>query len=235
MRPAPGFVPTRLPEQSFVVDAMKRVLNRPDIRLMDRSIKQLTEGYDAWLTGSNVWMPAVFGKVLEPAGDYDVLFADEAQCTEFIDKTLKLLNKHLPPDINPYSLGETMFGSGRIFAPNGVGIIDAWTIKGSISETLMGYPYGYVRAAFRISQTIGPSDLVRIPSNDVSAPVPAPQKFSTLSRLAGPIKQMSNGGYPGRRTLSSEQERLTIEVLKATQEEMTKSLFKPGFLDSLKR
>lgn len=200
MRPAPGPVPKKLPNVSDVTRMIIKMMNRPDIRLADHSIASLWEtfgdGTPAWITGSNVWMPAVYGVGLAEPADYDVVFMTPEGCDRFVKGALSELNRRLPPGTKQYTLGQSKFGSHRILHPDGRGIIDAWSLGSSesIGEVLMTYPHPYQRAAFLLSRSPSPGCLFRVVGEFVSA---RDEKQSV--GIFGRIAQASGGGYPGAR------------------------------------
>ena len=196
MRAAPGPIPKKMPDVATAAKQIQRILDRPDVRLGDASIGSLIElfsdGTPVWLTGSNVWLPAVYGE--SPVGaDYDVVFSDPTAADRFVKGVVAELNRRVPSGAGKYTLGATIFGSGRIFHPDGKGVIDAWTLgdNDSICETLMSYPEPHQRCAYYVSRSPSPGCVFRI-ANDGQA-----QRLKKSS-IFGRISQAATNNYPGR-------------------------------------
>jgi hypothetical protein len=160
MRPAPGPIPSTLPEVNKVLRNLVSVTDHRRTRLMDYSISELvntfTDGSPVWLTGSSVWLPAVFDTV-EYNTDYDLVFANKDNAQRFIESVLKTLQdahlKGVDPLTASYHLTRNDHGKARIHHPDGEHLIDAWHLDGdeTIEELLMSYPNDYHRAAFFMS------------------------------------------------------------------------------------
>lgn len=175
MRAAPGPIPATMPDTDKVLRNLIHLVDKPRAHLCDLSVSQLVDMYangPTWLTGSTVWLPAVFD-IVEYDTDFDIVLATKEAAQKFIDGVLGELNRRIP---DGYHLGRSRFGSGRIekseriIAPAPVDnntwrtpvlaglepapyfkpIIDIWALDGdeSIAELLMSYPHDYHRAAF---------------------------------------------------------------------------------------
>ena len=160
-RPAPAPLPTTLPDHDTAFRHILKVINTPRVRLYDLCIDALVENYcdgsPCWLTGSNVWMPAVFGMDPDPNADFDIVFETQNACDRFTDGVLKSLSGF------SFTKGESGFGATRILHPDGKGVIDAWAIPGhSIAELLVGYQDNYQRAAFSMSRSPTAGSLTRL-------------------------------------------------------------------------
>lgn len=211
MRAAPRPLSKNLPKlQDIAAMIQHRVVDRPDIRLGDYSIGQLVEelgdGTPTWLTGSNVWMPAMFGEMLPEPSDYDIVFATQAAATRFLDLARYQLNRRLPPDMRTrYELANNKFGSGRLLHPNGTILMDVWSLGDSetIGEVLMGYPHAYQRAAYYLSRTPSPGCIFRIANDGSEAREAKDKKPSIFSRIA---RSRATSTYPGRMLTAIEEE-----------------------------
>lgn len=150
MRPAPGPIPSVLPS---LVDATRSVvylLDMPRERLGGFSLSQLVNEFSGgglkWLTGSTVWLPAVFGKV-DTETDLDVVFETKDDCERFCRGVTGVLTP------KGYFTQDNVWGSRRFMHPDGKHIIDAWALEDdeSIAELLLTYPNDYQRCAFNIT------------------------------------------------------------------------------------
>lgn len=200
MRDAPRPLPSKLPNVTDIAKMIQRAIERPDIRLGDYSIGQLLEelgdGTPAWLTGSNVWMPAMFGEALDPPGDYDVVFATQEAATRFAERAVSVLNHRIPATAGEYRITDNKFGSGRITHPDGKHVIDAWSLGDSetIGEVLMSYPRPYQRAAYYVSRNPSPGCVFRIAPGSGDEIVPVPSKPGIFARISA---KKSRSSYPG--------------------------------------
>lgn len=147
MRPAPGSIPDKMPDVDKVNRNLVHLTDAPRERLAGYSISGLVQAYTSgsvWLTGSTVWLPAVFD-VVDHDTDADLVFADSKACTKFVDSVLA--------ELNAQKGGYYLERSGRICHPDGKNVIDAWSLQDdeTIEEVLMAYPHDYQRAAFFMS------------------------------------------------------------------------------------
>ncbi len=182
-------IPSRLPDTEQAVESVRtEALDRPDIRLADLSIGQLilelSDGSPTFLTGSNVWLRAVFGRssdvcrsrrrrctehsreidcLCQERLDYDVVLSSKESVERFIEGSLSILNSRLPKS-HRYLRTRNSFANGRIIDPSGANIIDAWSLDPgeSIGELLMSYPEAYQRAAIHVGHTVSAASLFRI-------------------------------------------------------------------------
>lgn len=168
MRPAPRSFPKTLPEIPVTAFRIQKdVIDRPDIRLTDMSIGQLildlSDGTPAYLTGSHVWLRAIFGMVPDEKLDYDIVLSSKESAERFITGALSTLNRRLPRT-HAFKRTTNLFGSDRLVMPDGTALIDAWYLQEgeSIHELLMGYPKDHQRAAYYVSHTPTPASLIRL-------------------------------------------------------------------------
>jgi hypothetical protein len=126
----------------------------PRDRLSGWSIGQLVNEFGGgglkWLTGSTVWLPAVFFES-DLNTDLDIVFEDKDACELFTKGVLSALPGY---KITKNSWG----GSVRIEHPDGKHVIDAWYLEDdeSIAELLLTYPSDYQRCAYNLTWS-GPS------------------------------------------------------------------------------
>lgn len=191
MRPAPGPIPDTLPDILKTSVEIQRIIDRPDTRLGDASIGALVRKFGrnspAWLTGSNVWLPAIFEQ--QSDSDYDIVFYDPTSAGHFVVGVLGELNRRAPAGAGAYTMGSTGFGSSRIVHPGGKGIIDVWCLGNneSIGELLMGFPHAHQRCAFYLSENPSPGCLFRL----------VRPKFFGVG-LFDRIASSSSTNYPGK-------------------------------------
>lgn len=127
------------------------------------------DGTPVWLTGSTVWMPAVFGLDPPSGNDADLIFSSESACDRFVQGVLSELNRRSPGFT--FTKGTTAFGAARILLPvapgpkrayptaQPPGVIDAWALGPgeSVAEILMSYLHDYQRAAYCMNRSIAGS------------------------------------------------------------------------------
>lgn len=160
MRPAPSEIPSTLPSVDKVVKNITYLMDVRRARLLDHSISDLvnnfSDGSPKWLTGSTVWLTAVFDKVDEST-DLDIVFSSKDSCERFITGALTALPG--------YQRSPNTWGSGRILHPDGEHIIDVWSLEDdeSIEELLLTYPNDYQRCAYFMTWSgASPGYLTRI-------------------------------------------------------------------------
>lgn len=150
MRPAPGPIPDVMPS---IEDATKNITFLMDIprpQLGGYAISQLvneySDGTPKWLTGSTVWLPAVFGEV-DKNTDLDIVF----QTKNALDIFIHGVEASLPG----YTVTQNGNQGKRVIHPNGEHVIDAWHLETdeSIAELLMAFPNPYQRCAFFMTWT----------------------------------------------------------------------------------
>lgn len=193
MRPAPGPIPERLPDTAKVLGNIQYLLNLPRENLAGITLRSLIDTYGAgpvWLTGSTVWLPAVFDTVDENT-DFDLVFGAPETANEFAFDVLQHLNRKRP---GQYRFSRNRFGSARIELTKpasyhlqghtSVQIMDIWALDGdeSIAELLMSYPHDYQRASFYVSNTYDVTNLTRIVKlrQRPATPEPVQNMFRTL-------------------------------------------------------
>lgn len=148
MRAAPGSIPKVMPSIEKATKNIVYLLDKPRERLLGKSVSELvntfSDGTAKWLTGSTVWLPAVFDQVDENT-DIDIVFASKDAAERFIVGALN----NLPG----YTRTTNTWGSGRILHPDGAHVIDAWSLEDdeSIEELLLTYPNDYQRCAYFIT------------------------------------------------------------------------------------
>lgn len=207
MRPAPGNIPATLPTVDKVIKNITYLMDVRRPRLMNHSISdlvnQFSDGSPKWLTGSTVWLPAVFDKVDEST-DLDIVFSSKDSCERFITGVLGVLPG--------YQRSTNTWGSDRILHPDGEHVIDVWSLEDdeSIEELLLTYPNDYQRVAYfmtwsgaspgyltriikkrtRIKQATGGYRRDRILEDlreTAPRPAPAPQQWVTYAADMRPI------------------------------------------------
>jgi len=132
------------------------ILDRRTERLTRANLSSLVldfaRGTPAWITGSTVWLPALFGMVPDPDGDLDVVFATQEACDRFVRGTLAVLNVVRPG----HRATRNARGGRRILSPQGAQLIDAWSLEGfdSIENMLLAYPATHllIEMLFGVSQ-----------------------------------------------------------------------------------
>ncbi len=170
MRPAPRAIDkATMPSVAEAAKMIQRTVNRPWPRLEDTSIGELVEtcgdGTPAWLTGSMVWLTAVFGMPPDVNGDFDVVFSTKESAAKFVHGAVCVLNGLLPQGHKKFEASTNALGGSRIVHPDGKHVIDAWCLgdNESISELIMAYPGGvHNRCAYYLSRTPSPGCLFRI-------------------------------------------------------------------------
>lgn len=170
MREAPGPIPSTLPSTTDACRKIKAAVDRSNTRLADLSLAKLVTyehgGEPAWLTGSTVWMPAVFGQEPDREGDFDVVFSSRAATKAFSDRAVAELNQRAPRG-KRFTTATNKLGGTRICHPDGEGVIDAWHLEEgeSIAELVMAYPTHtgvHIRCAYLLTGAADPSSLLRI-------------------------------------------------------------------------
>ncbi len=170
MRKAPPVRPNKLPDIAATAKKIQKIVDRPSNRLGDISIGQLAEmlsdGTPAWLTGSTVWLPAVFDQDPDRDGDYDVVFSSRASAELFVRGALTELNRRAPKG-QEFKAVTNALGGSRILHPDGEGVIDAWYVEEgeSIHELLMAYPRhtgDHIRCAYHLTRSPSAASLIRI-------------------------------------------------------------------------
>lgn len=172
MRSAPRKIDKKtMPSIADAAKMIQKTVDRPWQRLGDASIGSLVElfgdGTPVWLTGSSVWLTAVFGMPPDYGGDFDVVFSTKEATEKFVKGALSELNSRLPPGYKGFEATTNALGGSRILHPDGKGVIDAWHLgdNESIAELIMAYPGGIQnRCAYYISKNQLPSNLIRIVS-----------------------------------------------------------------------
>jgi len=178
-RPAPGPIPRPLPDQEQAARLIEKFVNAPRVVLGDATLRNLIETYSdgtpVWLTGSSVWMPAVFSMDPPSDNDYDLVFSTQAACDRFVNGFMAEMNARVPGFT--YKKGASQFGATRIFAPDNSsrvrslgnifaqiqagakGIVDAWALEPgeSIAEVLMSYKENYQRCAYLMNRSVAGS------------------------------------------------------------------------------
>lgn len=152
MRPAPGPIPSRLPDVDRVLRNLTHLVDRPRDVLCGSNLADLTYTHatgPVWLTGSTVWLPAVFNMV-DYNTDFDLVFATPNSAQSFIESVLEELNQRAP---GKYATERKAFGSARLTC-EGKQFMDVWALHDdeSIAELLLSYPHDYQRAAFFMSR-----------------------------------------------------------------------------------
>ncbi len=152
-------------------DAAKKIQNivdRPQNRLGDASIGSLVElfsaGSPAWLTGSTVWLPAVFGDDPVRDGDFDIVFYNKEATAKFVAGVLGDLNRRAPVG-HRFDSTTNALGGTRITHPDGKGVIDAWHLgdNESIAELIEAYPGArHYKCAYQISKNPTAGNLLRL-------------------------------------------------------------------------
>lgn len=165
----------------------------------------------AWLTGSTVWLPAVFGDPPVPNGDFDLVFSDALACKLFIQGTVDQLNSVLPPGQAEYAITNTRFNGARILHPDGSGVMDVWHLADneSIGELLLAYPGDtHIKCAYYLSENPSSGCLFRLvdPVRLAGAvfalttpPITPPISSSGLGGLLGKLnaQPIVRSSYPG--------------------------------------
>lgn len=164
MRPAPSAIPTTMPSYDDAVRNIVYLMDMPRAALCDMAISELVNLYDLgtpkWLTGSTVWLPAVFNQV-DKNTDLDIVYKEKDACDAFAEGALKTLTKRM----TGYSVSRNGNNGWRFFTPDGTHIIDTWHLEAdeSIEELLMTYPEPYQRAAYYMTWSgSSPGYLTRI-------------------------------------------------------------------------
>ncbi len=198
MRKAPGPMPSKLPDMAASAKRIQKIVDRPSNRLGDISIGQLAEmfsdGTPAWLTGSTVWLPAVFEKDPDRDGDYDVVFSSKASAERFVNGTLFELNRRAPKG-QEFRTVVNALGGIRILHPDGEGVIDSWFLEEdeSIHELLMAYPRhtgDHIRCAYHLTRSPSAASLIRIVKDPEGR---SRQKEESLFKSIGRAKMTSYG------------------------------------------
>lgn len=117
-RPAPRPVPKVMPSMATACEFIEKYLNAPRMRLGDLSIRQLVDTYSTgpvWLTGSTVWMTAVFDEPPPPDNDIDLIFGDPYDCNRFVQRVMGELNRRAPG--YEYKPATSAFGAQKILFP----------------------------------------------------------------------------------------------------------------------
>ena len=160
MRPAPGKIPDVLPSFDKVLKNITYLMDVRRPRLLNHSISELvntySDGSPKWLTGSTVWLPAVFDQRHEDT-DLDIVFSSKDSCERFITGALTVLPG--------YQRSANTWGSGRIIHADGQHVIDVWPLEDdeSIEELLLTYPSDYQRCAYYMTWSgASPGYLTRI-------------------------------------------------------------------------
>jgi hypothetical protein len=176
-RPAPGPIPYTLPSLEDSAKLIEHWANAPRMRLGDMSIRQLVEsfgdGSPVWLTGSSVWMPAVFLQPPPTDNDIDLIFASASACERFINGVMSELNRRIPG--HTFTRGASALGASRILPPTkerpveegfnwrriaaakeSSGLVDAWALQRgeSAAEVLMSYKHDYQRCAYLMDRSM---------------------------------------------------------------------------------
>jgi hypothetical protein len=171
MRPAPRKISkSEMPTISVAAKAIQKgVVDKPWIRLGDASIGSLIEmfndGSPVWLTGSSVWLPAVFGMEPDFSGDFDVVFSSREATERFVSGAVAELNRRIPKDHKQFEAVTNKLGGSRINHPDGNGVIDAWFMgeNESIAELVAAYPGGaHIRCAYLVSRHHSAGNLFRL-------------------------------------------------------------------------
>lgn len=160
MRAAPGSIPKVMPTLDQATKNIVYLMDKPRARLKGYCISELVntyaDGSPKWLTGSTVWLPAVFNQVDENT-DLDIVFSSKDAAERFIVGALGVLPG--------YTRAANTWGSGRILHPDGTHVIDAWALEDdeSIEELLLTYPNDYQRCAYFMTWSgASPAYLTRI-------------------------------------------------------------------------
>lgn len=171
MRPAPRKISkSEMPTVAVAAKAIQKgVVDKPWIRLGDASIGSLIElfgdGSPVWLTGSSVWLPAVFGMEPDFSGDFDVVFSTKEATERFVNGAVAELNRRIPKGHKQFEAVTNKLGGSRINHPDGEGVIDAWFTgeNESIAELVAAYPGGaHIRCAYLVSRHHTPGNLFRL-------------------------------------------------------------------------
>lgn len=191
-----------LPSKPAPIDvASKKIakfISTPRTRICDSSLQELFESFSdgtpAWLTGSSVWLPAVYNEEPDRDGDMDVIFATQAAAARFLKNVVAELDRRAPAG-QRFVITNNSFGSGRILHPDGKPVFDIWacTDDQTIHEALLQYPADRpeIRCAYLLSRSPTGACLVRM----------LPQKEKTAGGIFDGIRNMpvaKSGGYPGR-------------------------------------
>ncbi len=203
MRSAPRkFDVKKMPSIMDAAKMIQKIVDRPQNRLGDASVGSLVElfsdGTPAWLTGSTVWLPAVFGDNPVQDGDFDIVFSSKESCARFVAGAVGELNRRIPTDHKKFEAGTNALGGSRILHPDGKGVIDAWFLgeNESIAELVMAYPGGsHYKCAYYISRSPNPGCLFRL--------VNVSEEKASLDDTA----------YPGRRTTAKKKKGLLDGLL----------------------
>lgn len=166
MRTPPGSIPSILPKIQNVVMDIHETLKRPIVRLGDASLYDLTIAHrgHVWLTGSAVWLTAVFGMNPDIGGDFDLVFTDANRAEIFADSVLRRLNARVGSQ-HQYTRGSNMLGSNTILHPDGKKVMDCWALGNeSIAEMLAAYPKvgDHIKCAYLITETPAIGNLTRL-------------------------------------------------------------------------
>lgn len=215
MRPAPRQInKSQMPSVADAARMIQRTVDHKWARLGDASIGSLvmkfSEGSPAWLTGSSVWLSAVFGLPPDLSGDLDVVFADRNALERFTNGVVKELNRRLPDDMpGRYELSVNALGGARILHPDGRGVIDAWHLgdNESIGELVMAFPGGdHVHCAYYISQSPSSGCLFRIvdvPKSFEKMKRPTPSYYGAPTPVIFGTVTQAKDSYPGKATAPS--------------------------------
>ena len=159
MRPAPGPIPDRMPAIDDAVRNIVQLIDMPRNQLQGYSLSQLVNEYSdgsaKWLTGSTVWLPAVFGEV-DKSTDFDLVFQNKDGWQRFCEGVEASLS-----NVTRHNMGNGV----RYSLPDGDHIIDAWYLidDETIGELLLTFPYAYQRCAYYLTWSgASPAYLTRI-------------------------------------------------------------------------
>lgn len=218
MRTPPGPIPTTLPSISQVIKKLHETVHRPITRLADSSLFSLTECFnhgDVWLTGSSVWLQAVFNMPPDLNGDFDLVFSNRDNCYGFLEIAMEKLNSRIGKTdkkdgftfFTPggFTVVTNKLGGSRITHPDGRGVIDIWHLENeSIAECVAAFPGGdHVKCAYEISQyprTANLTRVVRIPSLKRNSSYPGTEEYTVTSKVV--VSTGKAKTYPSNKTSS---------------------------------
>jgi hypothetical protein len=204
VREAPRPLPGKLPSIPESAKRLQRIVDRPQNRLADLSVGCLVElagdGTPAWLTGSTVWLPAVFSEDPIRDGDFDIVFSSRESTETFVKRALTELNRRAPRG-QEFTVATNALGGSRILHPDGRGVIDAWYVgeDQSIAELLVAYPRhtgDHICCAYLLGRNPTPANLLRIVRIPEGPLVQKPAGLFSKIRDASPAM---SGAYPTAR------------------------------------
>jgi hypothetical protein len=190
MRPPPCPIPSVLPDVDRVLGQLTQLIDKPRDVLCGSNLADMVHTYatgPVWLTGSTVWLPAVFN-VVDYNTDFDLVFATPNSAQYFIEGILEELNQRAP---GKYKTERKKFGSARLTC-EGKPFMDVWALDGdeSIAELLLSYPHDYQRAAFFMSRSApvmsSLTRVVRLHKKTNTDPVIEQNFFTRTVRASGP-------------------------------------------------